>query len=197
MPVEVRRSFRCSPRSSCNAGQTRHDAEDAHRQPRARSVSGKHGGFQERQVLRAVRHRGAGDGVAPQDCRGASSEGGEPQVDAAHSHRQVRERLFNRADGCAARIRQVGALLADNLQHPSLHAKKYDESTGLWQARVNRSWRFYSPSKGKPTSSTPSSRTRSRGGGRVASGHSRWLRLKRQEHRAISRTSYEFISLRR
>jgi hypothetical protein len=24
--------------------------------------------------------------------------------------------------------------LADNLQHPSLHAKKYDESTGLWQA---------------------------------------------------------------
>ena len=28
-------------------------------------------------------------------------------------------------------------------QHPSLHAKKYDESTGLWQARVNRSWRFY------------------------------------------------------
>ena len=33
--------------------------------------------------------------------------------------------------------------LADNLQHPSLHAKKYDEGTGLWQARVNRSWRFY------------------------------------------------------
>lgn len=34
-------------------------------------------------------------------------------------------------------------LLAGNLQHPSLHAKKYDESTGLWQARVNRAWRFY------------------------------------------------------
>ena len=34
-------------------------------------------------------------------------------------------------------------LLADNLQHPSLHVKKYDESTGLWQSRVNRSWRFY------------------------------------------------------
>jgi mRNA-degrading endonuclease RelE of RelBE toxin-antitoxin system len=33
--------------------------------------------------------------------------------------------------------------LSQNLQHPSLHAKKYDESTGLWQARVNRSWRFY------------------------------------------------------
>jgi plasmid maintenance system killer protein len=30
-----------------------------------------------------------------------------------------------------------------NLQHPSLHAKKYNESAGLWQARVNKDWRFY------------------------------------------------------
>jgi hypothetical protein len=34
-------------------------------------------------------------------------------------------------------------LLVTNLLHPSLHAKKYDESEDLWQARVNRSWRFY------------------------------------------------------
>jgi len=34
-------------------------------------------------------------------------------------------------------------LLEGNLQHPSLRAKKYDESKDLWQARVNRSWRFY------------------------------------------------------
>lgn len=34
-------------------------------------------------------------------------------------------------------------LLVENLRHPSLHAKKYDEATGLWQARVNRAWRFY------------------------------------------------------
>jgi len=33
--------------------------------------------------------------------------------------------------------------LVGNLQHPSLHAKKYDESRDLWQARVNRAWRFY------------------------------------------------------
>jgi len=33
--------------------------------------------------------------------------------------------------------------LADNLQHPSLHAKKYDERQDLWQARVNKDWRFY------------------------------------------------------
>ena len=30
-----------------------------------------------------------------------------------------------------------------NLQHPSLRAKKYDERRGIWQARVNRDWRFY------------------------------------------------------
>ena len=35
------------------------------------------------------------------------------------------------------------AFLKDNLHHPSLHAKKYDESQDLWQARVNRDWRFY------------------------------------------------------
>jgi mRNA interferase RelE/StbE len=33
--------------------------------------------------------------------------------------------------------------LAGNLLHPSLHAKKYDESKDLWQARVNKDWRFY------------------------------------------------------
>jgi hypothetical protein len=26
---------------------------------------------------------------------------------------------------------------------PSLRAKKYDESQDLWQARVNKDWRFY------------------------------------------------------
>jgi plasmid maintenance system killer protein len=35
------------------------------------------------------------------------------------------------------------ALLVENLHHPSLRAKKYDESTGVWQARVNDDWRFY------------------------------------------------------
>ena len=34
-------------------------------------------------------------------------------------------------------------LLAENLHHPSLHAKKYDQSRDLWQARVNKGWRFY------------------------------------------------------
>ena len=35
------------------------------------------------------------------------------------------------------------AFLVQNLRHPSLRAKKYDESRGIWQARVNGGWRFY------------------------------------------------------
>ena len=35
------------------------------------------------------------------------------------------------------------AFLLTNLRHPSLHAKKYDDARGLWQARVTLSWRFY------------------------------------------------------
>jgi mRNA-degrading endonuclease RelE of RelBE toxin-antitoxin system len=38
--------------------------------------------------------------------------------------------------------KQVQLLLA-NLRHPSLHAKKYDEARDVWQARINRDWRFY------------------------------------------------------
>ena len=33
--------------------------------------------------------------------------------------------------------------LEKNLKHPSLRAKKYDERKEIWQARVNRDWRFY------------------------------------------------------
>ncbi|MFZ0313088.1 MAG: hypothetical protein WAL85_10320 [Candidatus Korobacteraceae bacterium] len=37
--------------------------------------------------------------------------------------------------------KQLQFLLA-NLQHPSLHAKKYSESMDVWQGRVTRDWRF-------------------------------------------------------
>jgi len=33
--------------------------------------------------------------------------------------------------------------LEQSLQHPSLHAKKYDEAKDIWQGRVNKNWRFY------------------------------------------------------
>ena len=39
-------------------------------------------------------------------------------------------------------IKQIN-FLARDLKHPSLLAKKYDEAKNRWQARVNRSWRFY------------------------------------------------------
>jgi len=35
------------------------------------------------------------------------------------------------------------AFLLSNLHHPSLRAKKYEGIGGVWQARVNRGWRFY------------------------------------------------------
>ena len=38
--------------------------------------------------------------------------------------------------------KQVRLLLQD-WRHPSLRAKKYSEAGDRWQARVNRSWRFY------------------------------------------------------
>ncbi len=39
-------------------------------------------------------------------------------------------------------FKQLEFLLKD-IQHPSLRAKKYDEVSGLWQARVTRNVRFY------------------------------------------------------
>lgn len=38
--------------------------------------------------------------------------------------------------------KQFGFLIKD-IRHPSLHAKKYDEARDVWQARINKSWRFY------------------------------------------------------
>lgn len=35
------------------------------------------------------------------------------------------------------------SLLVSDLRHPSLRAKTFDETNELWQARVNRGWRFY------------------------------------------------------
>lgn len=39
-------------------------------------------------------------------------------------------------------IRQLSRLVRD-LRHPGLHAKKFDQTTRLWQGRVNDDWRFY------------------------------------------------------
>ena len=57
------------------------------------------------------------------------------------------ERFRRSYEGSAPDVRkavdkQLGLLL-QNLRHPSLHAKKYDEARDIWQARVTRSWRLY------------------------------------------------------
>lgn len=33
--------------------------------------------------------------------------------------------------------------LLSNFRHPSLHAKKYQSHADLWQARIDKDWRFY------------------------------------------------------
>jgi hypothetical protein len=56
-------------------------------------------------------------------------------------------------------LKQAG-FLVQNLSHPSLRAKKYDETKDRWQARVNRDWRSTSALRTIPTWCWTSSRTR-------------------------------------
>ena len=42
-----------------------------------------------------------------------------------------------------ARVDKQLALLLQNLRHPSLRAKKYDERNDVWQGRVTQDYRFY------------------------------------------------------
>jgi mRNA interferase RelE/StbE len=55
---------------------------------------------------------------------------------AAREYESLPPALQRRAD-------KQFSFLAANLRHPSLDAKKYDESRGVWQARVTRGYRFY------------------------------------------------------
>ena len=52
------------------------------------------------------------------------------------------DRAYAKAPPAIKRVllKQV-AFLLDDIQHPSLRAKKYDAER--WQARVSRDWRFY------------------------------------------------------
>ena len=43
---------------------------------------------------------------------------------------------------CDKFYKQTSFLLR-NIRHPSLHTKKYEEATGMWQARVDKGVRFY------------------------------------------------------
>jgi len=54
------------------------------------------------------------------------------------------QKSFRRAPAAVQKAfaKQAGLLL-ENLQHPSLRAKKCDEANNIWQGRVNKDWRFY------------------------------------------------------
>ena len=41
------------------------------------------------------------------------------------------------------KIDKALSLLLKDLRYPSLRCKKYNEKQGIWQARVNRNYRFY------------------------------------------------------
>ncbi len=55
-------------------------------------------------------------------------------------------------DQRAAQVPRSGqkqaTLLLENIRHPSLRAKKYDEAHDIWQARINENCRFYFQIKG-------------------------------------------------
>jgi mRNA interferase RelE/StbE len=59
-----------------------------------------------------------------------------------YSKRFLRQYAAAPAEVRKAFDKQSGLLL-ENPNHPSLRAKKYNQTLGLWQARVTRSWRFY------------------------------------------------------
>jgi hypothetical protein len=54
----------------------------------------------------------------------------------------VTEALESAPDAVKKAFFKQTKLLEQNLRYPSLRAKKYDETTDRWQARVNRDWRF-------------------------------------------------------
>lgn len=57
------------------------------------------------------------------------------------------ERFLDSYIGAPAAVQRAcdrkAVYLAQNLHHPSLRAKKYDEGSDIWQARATRGWRFY------------------------------------------------------
>lgn len=56
---------------------------------------------------------------------------------------RFRQSYRNAPDRVKKDFQKQGAFLIANRRHPSLRAKKYDETRNIWQARVNREWRFY------------------------------------------------------
>lgn len=54
-----------------------------------------------------------------------------------------RENLLRFPELIRKKFYKQAKFLLENLRHPSLRAKKYDEPRDIWQARVDRNVRFY------------------------------------------------------
>jgi mRNA interferase RelE/StbE len=63
-------------------------------------------------------------------------------VKLSFTHR-ARDQVASLSASKQARLEKQLAFLLRDLRHPSLRAKKHDESRGIWQARVDRDYRFY------------------------------------------------------
>jgi mRNA interferase RelE/StbE len=57
--------------------------------------------------------------------------------------RNAREDLVRAPAPVRKAFYKQAAFLIQDLHHPSIRAKKYNEANDIWQGRVNRNWRFY------------------------------------------------------
>ncbi len=60
---------------------------------------------------------------------------------------KLTEHAITQYDDLAPSLRRKAdkqfGLLAQDIRHPSLHAKKYKGNEDVWQARIDKDWRFY------------------------------------------------------
>ena len=54
--------------------------------------------------------------------------------------KRSREQFANAPPDVQKAFEKQVRLLVENLRHPSLRAKKYDEANDIWQARINQGW---------------------------------------------------------
>lgn len=54
-----------------------------------------------------------------------------------------KKRLKDCPEETKRKFYRQAAHLLKSIRHPSLRAKKYDEARDIWQARVDRNYRFY------------------------------------------------------
>jgi len=58
-------------------------------------------------------------------------------------HKNFLRSLEDFPDSTKKKLKKQVSYLSKNVRHPSLHAKKFDESLYLWQARVDKDIRLY------------------------------------------------------